>query len=204
MRGKRAFQLSATFLVILIITIVIFTGAIYFTKKFFSTAEEMRATVDEQTEAEIEELLYQQGSIVAIPVFKKTLHRGEQETFGVGVRNILEKEENFYVIVSFKNAFTPSEEIMSGPDMNFINTKWLLYDPGPYKVEHNKLEIIPVLANADLRMAESTNTEPGVYSFNVCIFTGIIPSGFDCSNPQRALPDNVYSDKIYKIYVEVI
>jgi len=64
--------------------------------------------------------------------------------------------------------------------------------------------MIPVLALADMNMAEGVVTERGIYSFNVCVIAGVIPSGFDCSNPPRPLPPEVYGEKVYKIYVEVI
>jgi len=163
----------------------------------------MRATIDRQTESEIEALLYQEGSIIALPAFKKAVQRGKQTTFGLGIRNILEKTENFYVLVSFSKGFDPNEEIIEGTDADFINTKWLLYNPGPYAVQNNKLEMIPILINADLNIAENVNTERGTYSFNVCVISGIIPSGFDCSNPPKPLPPEVYGGKIYKIYAEV-
>lgn len=203
MHGKKAFELSATFLVILILTIVIFTGSIYFTKRFFTTAEQMRATIDRQTEAEIEALLFQQGSIVALPMFKKTVVRGKHTTFGLGIRNILERTENFYVLVSFSKGFTPEEEIIPTTDSEYINTKWLLYSPGPYRIVHNQFEMVPILTNVDLRIAEGFATERGIYSFNVCVIAGPIPSGFDCSNPPKPLPPQVYGGKIYKLYVEV-
>ncbi len=204
MKGKRAFELSATFLVMLILTIVIFVGSIYFTKKFFTTAEQMKGTIDQQTEAEIERLLYSDNSIVAIPMFKKTIQRGKQDTFGLGIRNILERTENFYVMISFSKGFDSNEDVIPGTDIEHMNSKWLLYNPGPYSIQHNKMEMIPILVNAGLTTAAATNTAKGTYSFNVCVFAGVIPSGFDCSNPPRSLPDNVYSGKIYKIYAEVI
>lgn len=203
MINKKGFELTATFLVILILTIVIFTGAIYFTKNFFSTAEQMRATIDQQTEAEIESLLYQQGSLVALPLFKKTVQRGKQTTFGLGVRNILEETKNFYVMVGFSKAFTEDEEIIPSADGSYIDTTWLLYNQGPYRIENNQIEMVPILANVDLEMAEGQPTQKGTYSFNICVISGTIPSGFDCANPPRPLPDNVYSGKVYKMYVEV-
>lgn len=203
MKGKKGFQLTATFLVILILTIVIFTGAIYFTQRFFSTAEEMRATIDRQTEAEIESLLFQEGSLVALPRFKKTIQRGKQGNFGLGVRNILEKTENFYVLVSFSRAFSPDEEVITTTDSDYIDTKWLLYNPGPYRIANNEFEMIPILANVDLSMAEGVSTQKGTYSFNICVISGTIPSGFDCSSPPKPLPPAVYTGKVYKMYVEV-
>ncbi len=204
MRGKKAFELSMTFLVILILTIVIFTGSIYFTKKFFSTAEEMRGEISRQTEADIEALLYQEGTLIALPVFKKTVKRGRQTTFGIGVRNILERTENFYVLVSFSKGFNLNEEIITGTDTTFINEKWLLYRQGPYSIPNNKLEMIPILTLGNMNMAEGVTTEKGIYSFNVCVIWGTIPTGFDCSNPPRPLPPDIYGGKIYKIYLEVV
>lgn len=203
MKGKKAFELTATFLVILILTIVIFTSSIYFTKKFFTTAEQMRATIDRQTEAEIEALLFQEGSLVALPLFKKTIVRGKQDNFGLGIRNILEKTENFYVYISFSKGFSPEEEIITTTDSEYINTKWLLYNPGPYQIANNEFEMVPILANVDLEMADGVTTQKGTYSFNVCVISGPPPSGFDCGSPQKPLPPAVYGGKIYKMYVEV-
>jgi hypothetical protein len=201
--NKKAFELTATFLVILILTIVIFTGAIYFTKKFFTSAEQMRGTIDRQTEAEIEALLYQQGSLVALPIFKKDVARGKQTTFGLGIRNVIEKTENFYVIVAFSKGFTPEEEVITETDPDYMNTKWLLYNQGPYPIANNKLEMVPILASVDLNIAEDEHTQKGTYAFNICVFAKTIPTGFNCASPPRPLPDSVYSGKVYKMYVEV-
>lgn len=203
MKGKKAFELSMTFLVMLILIIVIFTGAISFTKKFFSSAEEMRATIDRQTEAEIEALLYQEGSLVAVPIFKKTVPRGQQASFGLGIRNIAGEASDFYVLISFSKGFTVEEEVIIGTDREYMNTKWLLYNPGPYRIENNKLEMIPILTMADLKISDTENTQRGTYAFNICVILGTIPTGFDCASPPRPLPPSVYGERIYKIYVEV-
>ena len=193
-----------TFLVILILTIVIFTGSIYFTKKFFSTAGVMRGEISRQTEADIEALLYQEGTLIALPIFKKTVQRGQQTIFGIGIRNILERPENFYVLVSFSKGFNPDEEIITETDTTFINEKWLLYSQGPYSIPNNKLEMIPILTLGNMNMAEGVTTEKGIYSFNVCVIAGTIPIGFDCGTPSRSLPPAIYGGKIYKIYLEVV
>ena len=114
MKGKKAFELSSTFLVILIITIVVFTGSISFTKKFFASADDMRASIDSQTEADIQALLYQEGSLVAIPTFKKTIPRGQTDNFGIGIRNVAGDTMNFYALVSFSKGFTVNEEVIQG------------------------------------------------------------------------------------------
>ena len=203
MKGKKAFELSSTFLVILIITIVVFTGSISFTKKFFASADDMRASIDSQTEADIQALLYQEGSLVAIPTFKKTIPRGQTDNFGIGIRNVAGDTMNFYALVSFSKGFTVNEEVIQGIDTEYMNSKWILYDSGPYLIQNNELEMIPIMALADLKVSDTQNTERGTYSFNICIIAGQIPSGFNCATPPRPLPPEIYSGKVYKFYVEV-
>jgi hypothetical protein len=203
MKGKKAFELTATFLVILILTIVIFTGAIYFTRRFFSTAEQMRAEIDAQTEREIEALLYQEGSLVAMPKFKKAIARGQHTTFGLGIRNVLDEAKDFWVLVEFKNAYTEDETQITGTSWQYIDSKWLLYSQGPYRIQNNELQIVPILATADLQMATRVSTEKGIYAFNVCVFSQD-PGGFRCAEASPPLPEHIYGGKVYKMYVEVI
>ena len=211
MRGKKAFELSATFLVMLILIIVIFVGAIYFTQKFFATAQEMRAEIEADTEAEIEALLYQEGSLVAMPKFKKQIQRGKGDVFGLGIRNVLDESRNFFVDITFTNAFTVNEDLIIDTSPAFIDSHWLLYNPGPYTIQNNELQLIPVLASVNLEMGQGITTERGIYSFNVCVFSGEVGQSITdmktvtCSSPQKSLiPTNVYGGKVLKMYVEVI
>ena len=104
--NKRAFELSVSFLVILIICIAIFSFSIYIVRKFFTHAENLRMTYDERTEREIEQLL-DDGSRIAIPFDKKEIGNGEFKTFGIGVLNILNSgsSNTFEINVHFNQAF---------------------------------------------------------------------------------------------------
>ena len=187
MRGKKGFELSATFLVILIITIVIFTGSIHFTRKFFETANEMRGSIDRQTEAEIESLLFQQNQLTGIPTPTKTLKRDQQHIFGLGIRNVLESADTkFWVLVEFARAYTFDEVKFweggpLGQSLGYINNKWLLYSTGPYTIAPNTFEPITILGRVDDRIGENDPTQRGVYVFNVCVFTAD-PGGAPCSS----------------------
>jgi hypothetical protein len=210
-KGKKAFELTATFLVTLILIIVIFTGSIYFTKRFFSSAEQMRAEIDQQTEAEIEALLYQEGSLVAMPKFKKAIARGQSATFGLGIRNVLDKSQDFYVDVAFTRAFKADETEIGETSPTYIDSHWLLYSPGPYTIQNNELQMIPILANAHTAMADKITTEKGIYSFNVCVYFDDVGTPLadveklTCGSPSKAaIPEVIYGGKIYKMYVEVV
>ena len=70
--NKKALELSITFIVLLIISITIFAGSLFFLQKFYKTATETREAIDRQTEAEIRALL-RGGSPVAIPLAKQKI-----------------------------------------------------------------------------------------------------------------------------------
>jgi len=108
---KAAIQISMSFLIMLIISIVIFTMGIFFINKFFTKAEGIKLVFDEKTSAEIERLL-DDGSRVAIPFDKKTIRNGNFDTFGVGVLNMEDiSPANFKVKVRFNKAVRDSDTI---------------------------------------------------------------------------------------------
>lgn len=113
MKKRAAFELSVTFLVILIICIVIFSLSVHMIKKFFTHAETIKMTYDEKTEKEIERLLYD-GSRVAVPFDKKTIYNGKSDTFGIGILNMLNTGPNndFKINVSFNKAFDRRNELI--------------------------------------------------------------------------------------------
>ena len=104
--NKRAFELSVSFLVILIICIATLSFSIYIVRKFFTHAENLRMTYDERTEREIEQLL-DDGSRIAIPFDKKEIGNGEFKTFGIGILNTLNigMENKFRITVGFNKAY---------------------------------------------------------------------------------------------------
>ena len=69
---KRGIELSINFIVILIISLIIFTSGLVFTNKFFKLAVDRKADLDKQTELEIQNLL-SDGAPVAIPYNKKKI-----------------------------------------------------------------------------------------------------------------------------------
>jgi hypothetical protein len=106
MNKRAAFQLSVNFLVIMIISIVVFASSIYLINKFFTQAETIKLTYDGRTEKEIERLL-DDGSRIAIPFDKKTISNGESKTFGIGILNVLNTgaSNDFDINISFNKAF---------------------------------------------------------------------------------------------------
>ncbi len=197
---KKGFQLSATFIVILIIMIVIFVGSLYFLKQFFTGAQEIKAQIDYDTKAQIEELLREPGAKVAIPINKATLRGGQQKVFGLGIRNVGGPKE-FWVTVESGGAFKGAEALPVS--QIHLEEKWLLYGEGPYQLEGNAYESIPIVVSVDDRMSASLSTESGTYVFNVCVWVGP-PAGHPCQvQAQRYSPSEHLYDKIHQISIAV-
>lgn len=105
MSRKAAIQLSANFLVIIIISIVVFGMGIYLVRRFVDVSEEKIFVMDQQMQDEIEGLL-DDGSKVAIPFDHKTIPNRQYGKFGVGLLNVIDRETaDFKITVSFSKAF---------------------------------------------------------------------------------------------------
>jgi hypothetical protein len=108
--NKRGIELSINFLVSLILAIAVFAGGLVFAGKFFSKAEQMRTSLDSQTEKQIEKLL-DSGSPVVIPVNSKEIFRNKFGTFGVGV--LAQSTGVYSMTVGFKNAYKPDKSMIA-------------------------------------------------------------------------------------------
>ena len=204
MNNKKGFELSATVIVLLIITIIIFTSSLFFVKKFFTEAEELKTEIERSTQEQIESLL-RSGNVVAIPLNKKTIKRGNDEIFGLGIRNV-GADKKFWVSTSFYKAFGIDGKTPIPANKWYIDENWLLYFEGPYNLRSNELKLVPVSIKVGNAADYNVPTQAGTYVFNVCVFTG--DSYMDCDLEQftqsgAGFPEELYSQKAYQILVEV-
>lgn len=86
---KKAFELSINFLVVLIITLVVFGFALAFAYKFFGKSEQLKASIDLKTKSEIQSLIMSQGMKVAVYPTQISMLSGKAESFGVGILNVV-------------------------------------------------------------------------------------------------------------------
>ncbi len=105
---KRAFELSINFLVVMIISIVIFSLGIVFVKKIFTHADKTQAEYFEKYEREVQNLLCDADDLVCIP--KDTIDFGidNEPVYGVVINNYLGTVKNFELVVSFNAYFDES------------------------------------------------------------------------------------------------
>lgn len=203
MMNKKGFELSATVIVLLVITIVIFMGSLYFLKQFYSGAQEIKGEIERSTQEQIESLL-RSGDLVAIPLNKKTVKKGNGAVFGLGIRNIGADKE-FSVVVDFYRAFQVDGRTEVPVDPFYIEDNWLLYSEGPYFLDSNELRIVPVSVTVGHAIDDlGTSTQTGTYIFNACVFKEGAMMDCDLDAFKSAgFPDELYSKKVYQILVEV-
>lgn len=160
---KGAIELSVNMLIVIIISLVILAGGITLLYKFLGGAVDFKLNLDAQTENELQRMLVQDGKIVALPVNKAIIPRGEQKTFGLGVMNI-GKKETFTVFVnpSSPGYFPPSGPSQDNPPTN----SWVLYDDSAFSLEQQQQHTQPILISVP------NDAENGIYLFDVSVRKG--------------------------------
>jgi len=208
MNRKASFQISVSFLVILIIALVVFTSSIYLLKKFFTQAEIVKLTYDERTEKEIERLL-DDGSRVAIPFDKKTIPNGEFNTFGIGVLNVLNigMNNDFKIDIKFNKAFDRENKQICSVQTDCGNPdKWLQTTQVQGAISSG-VSITKTIRNNEqekfLLGVNVNGARRGTYIFDlmVCVDADIKITDDPIKCPDTPFPDPY--DSMHKLYVEV-
>jgi hypothetical protein len=203
MIDKRGFELSIGTVVSLVLIIIIFSASLFFIRQFFIKIPAAAENIDKETEAQIRDLL-REGNLVALPINKKTLVRGEQDTYWLGIENKLNKQTDFRIAIVFNAAYDTRERPITNVDAAHITQRWALYNPGPYTIPNAafKAALIRVEAGDTIDLS-GTPTPKGYYVFNVCVYhTAQTPP---CTQAQAdATPDLFYTGKLHKLLIEVV
>ena len=168
---KAAVELSISFIVIIIISLVVFAGSMLIVRKIFFGAQELQVQLDAQTQDEINYLLAG-GEVVAIPLAQKTIQVGNQDVFWVAIANILPDTQTFNVLVGFDEGYYPNGSKMEypdSPDQSYINENWLLYDSGPYEIAPGDNKPVSIMTIVKPDISTTLSTVRGFYAFNVCV-----------------------------------
>lgn len=199
--NKRGFEISISTIVWLIITLVIFSGSIYFIKEFFLKATGFEKQIDSDTRKQIENLI-RDGKTVAIPINKKTVNRGTGTTYWLGVQNILSKETPFSIAVEFDKAYDFREREIQAADKGYLESHWILRQADPLVIPQGAFKDTPIYIQAGDRMSDADTTQKGFYVFNVCVFN--TTKTYECTpNQLRIHPNVFYTRSLYKLLVEV-
>ncbi|MFH2028378.1 MAG: hypothetical protein ABIJ08_04530, partial [Nanoarchaeota archaeon] len=184
------------FIVILVISIVVFGMGIYLMNKFFGAAQGKVLIWDDQMEQEIEQLL-DDGSKVAIPFYHKKIGNKQFDSFGIGIFNIVDAAEtNFKTTISFNALYQGQTKVCDStgiPSSCVPNPNdWLRStesDSGIITIEKTikKFEQSKFLIGIDV-----INAEKGTYLFDVVVKYEKSPGIWDS-----------YDDQTHRLIVDV-
>lgn len=184
MFSKKGIELSLNFLVILIISLVIFGFGIYFIRQLSSQATDLADITMNELDQRIGDLICEGSSRVCIGIERQVIQKDKIGVFGVKILN-LEDAQQFEVTVQPSNPIgydSDNRPIQKTGSFNGLSIVPSLYTAGrAVTIDKNEDETIGI------GIQVPKQAPPGTYIFNVDIKDG---SG------------NTYS-KTQKIYVDV-
>lgn len=165
MLNKGAIELSLNFIVILIISIIIFGFGVKFISDLSSSATEIQELTVSELDEKISSLICEGSDRVCIGIDRKTIKRTKFDVFGIKIINVID-EENFRVRV-----YHPLEYLGFTRDKQEIlrtgNLKGLLINPPERDVAIKKNEE----KNIGVGVEVPVNAVSGTYILNVEIKT---------------------------------
>ncbi len=173
MNKKGAIGIAINVIIIVIISIVILTSGILLMQKFIGGADDIKAQLDLKTEQELTRLLQGQGKKVALPLHTVTLQAGNNHVFGLGISNIDPSSygNDFTVDISLSKAVDRDDNVL---DISAgIPLSWLLYDLGPFSLQENQYESVPILVNPP------NDAKKGTYIYNVKVYSETTGNQYD-------------------------
>ena len=225
--NKKGFEISVTFIVVIIISLLIFIAGTKLLWDIYGGAESIKKGLDDNTKEEILRLLQQENSIIATPFNLQKGTVGNPVSFGLGIRNTDTVENLFTVVLSFEKGYdSQGRELVEGnmdlmddsegnTVLQEINKKWLgNFQTYPVKIKARDFSVIPLNLYVNNILAGTAATKKGAYYvFDVCVYKGVPPGGpasfpekffKTCSVNWNAELNNLYTKKIYQVTINVV
>lgn len=167
MFGRRGIELSLNFLVIIIISIVVFAFGVRFIYNLSSQAMELKDITTSELDEKIGNLVCEGSDRVCIGTDRKTISVKKFDTFGLKIINIL-NSQHFLIKVTPSNpmGYTKSNQpIQASSSFNGLEIAPLVYsNPGrDVLLQKNEEKVFGI------GIQVPANAVPGVYIFNVNI-----------------------------------
>ena len=159
MIDKRGIELSMNFIVILIISIVIFGFGVNFISRLSSQAKDLQELTVGELDDRIGNLICEGSTRVCVGIDRKTINRKKFDVFGLKIINVLDRRE-FNIDIT-----RPSPPSPSGYDRNnvAIQRDDLIWNPKTRTVLIEKNEE----KNLGIGIQVPADAVPGTYIFNV-------------------------------------
>ncbi len=159
MLNKRAIELSLNFIVIIVITLIIFGFGVNFISRLSSQATELQEMTVSELDERIGSLICESSDRVCVGIDRKTISKGDFGIFGLKILNIVENE-NFEVIIKNPENYLGYKK--DGNEIAVSNPK-LIVNPAARSVNIKKNEE----RDLGIGIEVPDNAVPGTYILNV-------------------------------------
>ncbi|MBI2565193.1 hypothetical protein HYV79_04380 [Candidatus Woesearchaeota archaeon] len=190
--NKKGIEIAIGTLVLIIISLVVFTYSMYLLYSVFTQAPK---DIARQSLDQIDRLMKQENAVIALPLANQQASEGEKLEFWVGIRNVKGTDSRYGVQVDFNSATTLDGKEMLPVDKEEIQS-WLGTSIRSRLLPIKKREYASVPILLQVGTADS-----GIYVFNVCIFDENTPENINCQISNR---NKFYNNELKQITVEII
>jgi len=183
--NKKGIELSVNFLVMLIITLVVFSMGIYLLKIFFGTADEITNDINEQTKEQILTML-SPGERVAIPLNQETIARGDNAVFGLYILNVESDDPKFTVVTKHSGKVV-------GSDGNSVDTSGCALVETPLESEKVIIEKNDhIISSVFVIVPDGACSGKHIINVYVCKGDKIVNACDEASEAYTKSPEKVY------------
>ncbi len=159
MIGKKGIELSLNFIVILIISIILFGFGVRFISMLFSGAKDLTQMTLEEIDRLIGNLICEGSDRVCIGIDHKTIRKKDLDVFGVKIINILE-DQDFTIEIGPSD---PLGYMKDGTEIDISNNPNLIVNPASRSATIKKNEE----KDFGIGVQVPANAVPGTYILNV-------------------------------------
>ncbi len=161
MLNKKSIELSLNFLVVIILTLVIFGFGVLFISKLSKEVTDIRELTFKDLDEKISDLACDGSARVCIGTDRKTIQKKSYDIFGVKIVNVI-NDQNFEITVSYPNPLGYKKD-----NTPITNPPLILNPTAPRTVAIKKNEE----AKIGIAVEVPANAISGTYIFNVQIKT---------------------------------
>jgi hypothetical protein len=192
---KKGIELSVNFIVMMILTIVVFSFGIKFAYDVYHRSVTISENMDKQTQEKIKGMLFE-GQIVAIPENTKSIKILGTDYFGLGILNQLGEKRNFKFFIKWDTAVDPNGNKFEPEITNIEASDWTTKDESRvYEIKDNGFELVTI------DFTPPAGTKKGTYVFNVNVCYDVSSGATNDKCPQSY--PYLY-DYTHQIRIEVI
>jgi hypothetical protein len=169
---KAAIQLSVQFIVLTVLALVTLGVGFYIVTQIFVTAEDYKATLDEQTQENIIATLKKSGELISFPITSYNIARGNKEIIALGVYNSIGDAANFQFTIDCSEAIdsdntelcAKNQGIPCSTETAGFCSDWIILDTEEETLENRESHVVGLFVQVP------KDAPSGTFAFSIKVY----------------------------------